>query len=342
MAHPSTERRYDNVLKSFLTHEEVDAGATARLASLSAKEAGLKSQLDASEKFGVLISISDKAHDDYLKANELAEASKPRGYTSTSEGDAADRYRELRESADLKYENYNNVQGEVDEFPGNVEYEEVRELRRRMFFALEGAVTEHSKGAEEIHGITRERIAAILAQIDAGEVVDREDIEAEPSILAEIRKYFERWEVTDRISFGRVIIGEEMSFPGHSVPANYLQRNGVRGLCPRNLMGIALGRKIEAPNLDDVLDLSDILYGKLDKLELIAQVKGCLREQREIDSRRKALRLTNTNFREVAMETEAGSILVLSRVLLGSSPGLLGGMKGLNKKLVDVLFPEEA
>lgn len=147
-----------------------------------------------------------------------------------------------------------------------------RELKR-----LEDIFTAHPdnitlnllKERDEIHGITRARIAAILNAIASGQSVPEEMFTEEPSLYKEIKDYLAHYGIQDRISY-------EVKIFGYDEGTHWYRHCGVRGIFPKNLALLLLRRNRQHLTATDLLEAGDMLYGQLDKSAVVAELRMLL------------------------------------------------------------------
>jgi hypothetical protein len=232
-------------------------------------------------------------------------------------------------------EKRSSAKGQLEKFPVYAELIEARKKIRRILSNLSKRPEVVAQNCQDIHGIPRERISAIVGKLDQGAPIEEAELTAEPSIYGEIRNYLERQGITDRISFERALFSYDN--PGPSRVANWYRNCGVRGLFPKNLVEIAIGRKLEKPLTEaDLVEAGNKLFGDFDKEKITAELKKVLADE-GINSRAEVLKLIGKRLTDIAKKTSAGSATILFRIIAGSRPRLLSDP--MNVALANYLFP---
>lgn len=358
-------QRVNGIMVNFLSDQEVGPDAAAELDGLRQTEEKNELQLNGSDEFSVLERAFQESDKVYRKAEAAFKAYKKRQarepdnmqlaeilrYCGTAvQSGAANRVTSIgrssrfRSAADKELERLEkqvqkaresraDAKRALDKFP---DYIQLRAVRRRIQIILSGfpkMAREIAKDREEIHGITRARIAAIVGKLDQGIPVEEAELITEPSIYDEIRNYLARQGITDRLSFESVIFG----YREEGDTANWYNHCGIRGLFPKNLVEVALGRKLKKHLAEaDLTAAGDKLFGALNKESIAHEVLGLL-SRRGIKSRADVLKLQRNVIAEIAAESSTGSATILFRILAGSRPRLLEN--SMQETLADCLFP---
>lgn len=205
--------------------------------------------------------------------------------------------------------------------------DDVPRLERYQLDFLSSYIADVTMELDEVHGVTRERVGRILDVIGSGELVSEEDLAEAPSLYDEARNYLQRHGVVDRFTFEKVMFGFDRS----AGSANWYVDGGVRGLFPRILVEIVLGRKVGKNVVEaDVVQAGDKLYGVLDKTPFESELRGILADH-GVMSAEMVRNLNQSEIKAIAEQSTAGSTTILSRVLFGKRP------KGLDCSLAQAL-----
>ncbi len=150
-----------------------------------------------------------------------------------------------------------------------------------------------AKRLDEVRGLTRDRVAAVLSFIKAQVPIPEELLTQEPAINDLVKEYLQAYGITDRISFHAKMFG----YSEDGTVCGFYKSWGIGGLFPKNLMQMVLGRKWAHTNPTrlEVSEIGDKLYGPLDTGELAERLRE-LFAQHDIHSRDD---LIGTPYREV-------------------------------------------
>lgn len=131
----------------------------------------------------------------------------------------------------------------------------------------------HVKELQDVHGITRARLAQIFRDIESQRDIPVAELDAVPSILQEVRNNLRPFGITERVSY------QDMVFGYHEFGRDRRGKPIVLHLdeiLPHSLQRMVLGREMKYSTRETLAQSGDRLYGPLNREALRRELRNFL------------------------------------------------------------------